>query len=56
MMQGMSLVNTAIVIFFGGWLAINGSVDRAAALGFSRYVCPIFSTILSTINANFFRL
>ena len=30
MMQGMSLVNTAIVIFFGGWLAINGSVDRAA--------------------------
>ena len=33
MMQGMSLVNTAIVIFFGGWLAINGSVDRAAALG-----------------------
>lgn len=33
MMQGMSLVNTAIVIFFGGWLALNGDVDRAAALG-----------------------
>jgi len=33
LMQGMSLVNTAIVIFFGGWLAVNGSVDRATALG-----------------------
>lgn len=33
MMQGMSLVNTAIVIFFGGWLALNGQVDRAAGLG-----------------------
>lgn len=33
MMQGMSLVNTAIVIFFGGWLALNGDVERAAGLG-----------------------
>lgn len=33
MMQGMSLVNTAIVIFFGGWLALNGSIERSVALG-----------------------
>ncbi|KAF1296692.1 multidrug ABC transporter permease [Enterococcus sp. JM4C] len=33
MMQGMSLVNTAIVIFFGGWLALNGELDRSVALG-----------------------
>lgn len=32
-MQGMSLVNTAIVIFFGGWLALHGSLERSAALG-----------------------
>lgn len=32
-MQGMSLVNTAIVIFFGGWFALNGSLDRSVALG-----------------------
>ena len=33
MMQGMSLVNTAIVIFFGGWLALNGDLERSVALG-----------------------
>lgn len=33
MMQGMSLINTAIVIFFGGWLAVNGSLDKTVALG-----------------------
>ena len=33
MMQGMSLVNTAIVIFFGGWLALNGDLERLVALG-----------------------
>lgn len=33
MMQGMSLLNTAIVIFFGGWFALNGTLDRAVALG-----------------------
>lgn len=33
MMQGMSLVNTAIVIFFGGWLALNGDLERTVALG-----------------------
>lgn len=32
-MQGISLVNTAIVIFFGGYLALNGSLDRTVALG-----------------------
>ncbi|MBC1292997.1 ABC transporter ATP-binding protein [Listeria booriae] len=33
MMQGISLVNTAVVIFFGGWLALDGSIERTAALG-----------------------
>jgi len=33
LMMGMSLVNTAIVIFFGGYLALDGSLDRAVALG-----------------------
>ncbi|GEK28635.1 ABC transporter ATP-binding protein [Furfurilactobacillus siliginis] len=33
LMQGMSLVNTAIVIFFGSWLALNSGMGRAAALG-----------------------
>lgn len=33
LMMGMSLVNTAVVIFFGGYLALNGSLDRAVALG-----------------------
>lgn len=32
-MNGISLVNTAIVIFFGGWLAMNGGMERATALG-----------------------
>lgn len=32
-MQGLSLVNTAIVIFFGSWLALNSGMSRAAALG-----------------------
>ena len=33
LMQGMSLFNTAIVIFYGGWLATNGSMPKATALG-----------------------
>lgn len=33
LMSGMSLVNTAIVIFFGGYLALNGTLDRSVALG-----------------------
>lgn len=32
-MQGMSLVNTAIVIFFGSWLAVNGDIKKSIALG-----------------------
>ena len=32
-MQGISLLNTAIVIFFGGWLVLNGDMDKAAGLG-----------------------
>lgn len=32
-MQGMSLVNTAIVIFFGSWLAVNGDIKKSVALG-----------------------
>lgn len=32
-MQGMSLVNTAIVIFFGSWLAVHGDIDKTIALG-----------------------
>ncbi len=32
-MQGLSLFNTAIVIFFGSWLVLDGSVERAAGLG-----------------------
>lgn len=32
-MNGMALINTAIVIFFGGWLALNGGMERTAALG-----------------------
>lgn len=33
LMQGMSLVNTAIVIFFGSWLAVNGDIKKSVALG-----------------------
>ena len=33
LMQGMSLVNTAIVIFAGSWIAMNSGMSRAAALG-----------------------
>ncbi|MDO1604645.1 ABC transporter ATP-binding protein [Lactobacillus sp. YT155] len=32
-MQGMSLVNTAIVIFFGSYLAVHGDIDKTVALG-----------------------
>lgn len=32
-MQGLSLFNTAIVIFFGSWLVLDGSIERAAGLG-----------------------
>ncbi len=32
-MQGISLLNTAIVIFFGGYLVLDGNMDKAAGLG-----------------------
>ena len=32
-MQGISILNTAIVIFFGGVLVLNGDMDKAAGLG-----------------------
>ncbi|WP_125704141.1 ABC transporter ATP-binding protein [Lacticaseibacillus daqingensis] len=32
LMAGMSLLNTAIVIFFGSWLALNGQMKVGAAL------------------------
>lgn len=57
LMMGMSLVNTAIVIFFGGYLALNGSLDRATALGmivmfvnFSQQFYQPISQITSTYN------
>ncbi|MBM7616848.1 ATP-binding cassette subfamily B multidrug efflux pump [Weissella uvarum] len=57
LMMGMSLVNTAIVIFFGGYLALNGSLDRATALGlivtfvnFSQQYYQPISQITSTYN------
>ncbi|TLG73802.1 ABC transporter ATP-binding protein [Culicoidibacter larvae] len=31
-MQGISLLSMAIVIFFGGWLTLNGDIERTAAL------------------------
>jgi ABC-type multidrug transport system, ATPase and permease components len=33
LMEGISLVNTAIIIFFGGWLAVNGDLEQTIALG-----------------------
>ncbi|CAH0416704.1 ABC transporter ATP-binding protein [Periweissella fabaria] len=33
LMQGMSLINTAVVIFFGSYLALHGDMSRATALG-----------------------
>lgn len=57
LMMGMSLVNTAIVIFFGGYLALNGSLERATALGlivtfvnFSQQYYQPISQITSTYN------
>lgn len=32
-MQGISLFNTAVVIFFGGWLALNSDIERLVMLG-----------------------
>lgn len=57
LMSGMSLVNTAIVIFFGGYLTLNGTLDRAVALGlivmfvnFSQQYYQPISQITATYN------
>ncbi|MDR3191382.1 MAG: ABC transporter ATP-binding protein/permease [Lactobacillaceae bacterium] len=57
LMMGMSLVNTAIVIFFGGYLALNGDLARTTALGlivmfvsFSQQYYQPITQITSTYN------
>lgn len=51
LMQGMSLLNTAIVIFFGSWLALNGSLSTGAALAlvvvFVNYAQQYYQPIMS---------
>lgn len=50
-MMGMSLLNTAIVIFFGSWLAVNGSMSQGAALAmvvvFVNYAQQYYQPIIS---------
>lgn len=57
LMSGMSLINTAIVIFFGGAMALNGDLSRATALGlivmfmsFSQQYYQPITNITSTYN------
>ncbi|MDR3240823.1 MAG: ABC transporter ATP-binding protein/permease [Lactobacillaceae bacterium] len=57
LMMGMSLVNTAIVIFYGGSMALNGDLPRATALGlivmfmsFSQQYYQPITNITSTYN------
>lgn len=51
LMQGMSLLNTAIVIFFGSWLALNGQMSTGAALAlvvvFVNYAQQYYQPIMS---------
>lgn len=51
LMQGMALLNTAIVIFFGSWLALNGSMSTGAALAlvvvFVNYAQQYYQPIMS---------
>jgi len=51
LMQGMSLLNTAIVIFFGSWFALNGSLSTGAALAlvvvFVNYAQQYYQPIMS---------
>ncbi|ETY73224.1 ABC transporter ATP-binding protein [Lactiplantibacillus fabifermentans] len=51
LMQGMSLLNTAIVIFFGSWFALNGSMSKGAALAlvvvFVNYAQQYYQPIMS---------
>lgn len=51
LMQGMSLLNTAIVIFFGSWMALNGSMSTGAALAlvvvFVNYAQQYYQPLMS---------
>ncbi|GEO48196.1 ABC transporter ATP-binding protein [Companilactobacillus kimchii] len=51
LMQGMSLLNTAIVIFFGSWFALNGTLSTGAALAlvvvFVNYAQQYYQPIMS---------
>ncbi|VDG18056.1 ABC transporter ATP-binding protein [Lactiplantibacillus mudanjiangensis] len=51
LMQGMSLLNTAIVIFFGSWFALNGNLSTGAALAlvvvFVNYAQQYYQPIMS---------
>lgn len=51
LMQGMALLNTAIVIFFGSWFALNGSLSIGAALAlvvvFVNYAQQYYQPIMS---------
>src|SRR5699024_648561 len=51
LMQGMSLLNTAIVIFFGSWFALNGTMSTGAALAlvvvFVNYAQQYYQPIMS---------
>ncbi|CAJ2230888.1 ABC transporter ATP-binding protein [Companilactobacillus paralimentarius] len=51
LMQGMALLNTAIVIFFGSWFALNGTLSTGAALAlvvvFVNYAQQYYQPIMS---------
>jgi len=51
LLQGLSLLNTAIVIFFGSWLVLHGSLSQAAGLGlvvvFVQYAQQYYQPITS---------
>lgn len=51
LMGGMSLLNTAIVIFFGSWLAVSGSMSQGAALAlvvvFVNYAQQYYQPLIS---------
>ncbi|MCG4282450.1 ABC transporter ATP-binding protein, partial [Lacticaseibacillus saniviri] len=51
LLQGISLLNTAIVIFFGSWLVLHGSMSQAVGLGlvvvFVQYAQQYYQPIIS---------
>jgi ATP-binding cassette subfamily B multidrug efflux pump len=51
LMQGMALLNTAIVIYFGSWLALSGSLSTGAALAlvvvFVNYAQQYYQPLMS---------